>query len=155
LSPSRERKAQNMFKKWLFLSVAAIFAYGFIAVAVNVLRLNVSAFDGNWTETNGVYSTQIIALKRTEFCLCPAYECETGVEATMLAQPTIWGWRRFTAVFDPVQTDPLPPRPAYMAPRRFSPRSVRSGGNCTTKEKGEILALTLTPIDRYLFLTME
>lgn len=130
------------FWKTFFCVVVAVSCYFVISLYVSISNSNVSTYVGNWEKVEGVYSTSITVEQDTEFCMCPAYECETMMEATLLAKPTIWGWRNFQYFDDPAY--PTPDRPKHL--EREWPRPIYAEGGkeyCLSKKQGDSLVVTL------------
>ncbi|GIT85972.1 hypothetical protein ROBYS_09880 [Roseobacter sp. OBYS 0001] len=131
----------------VFYIVAA--CYGVIWLSVRVLALNVHPFDGHWEDQGEHYSTHVSVKMKTKYCLCGAYECETGFEDSLLARRTVFGWRRFNYFRDP-KTIPL------HLEQNYRPINVRGGKEfCVTKKRGERLKITLTPYRSRLWLDIE
>ncbi|WP_300010665.1 hypothetical protein [uncultured Roseobacter sp.] len=134
------------------LRVLSVFAvcYGIIWLTVRLLGLNVHAFNGSWEDHGDHFSTQVPVKLKTRYCLCPAYVCETGIEAGLLARRTVFGWRKFNYFRDPET------KPAHLDQ---NPRIIRARGEnefCVTKKRGDNLKVTLTPYTRrYLLLDIE
>lgn len=112
-------------------------------VLINALGLNVTFYDAIWSELDGIYSTTVAVGEDMEFCLCPAYVCESSTEAAMLARPTIWGWRNFQYFRAPAfpKTEQSPRHKAE------NPKPIHALGEqeyCLMKREGDILSLTLS-----------
>lgn len=127
--------------------------YVTINLYVKVTHSNVSLYLGTWDKSEDVYSTSIAVEQETEFCLCPAYQCETMMEATLLASPTIWGWRHFLYFSDPGY--PTPDRAEYL--EKEWPKSILTElGHeyCLSKSQGDTLVVTMKERGRYLRLNI-
>ncbi len=142
------------FVTWLcrFAGLCGLFVL--TVFMINVLSLNVSAFEEDWQEMESGYITTLNIHNETEFCLCPAYACESQTEAALIARPTIWGLRSFRYVRDPAF--PTPNRPKYLETEY--PRSIYAGGEqefCVTKAQGDTLFVTLTEKNGNLWLNIK
>ncbi len=136
------------------LSIILVFLYGGSRAVVSFMGYNVSVFEGEWVYRDGEYSASIPVDQDGEFCLCPAYECETMKEATLLAMPKVKGRREFIYFKDPQLKHP--PRPKSMQPRR--PMSVYSAYRievCYEKAAGSTLDLTLQENEGKLVLSVQ
>lgn len=125
---------------WILVGAAVL--YLVIGLLIGGLSYNVRAFDGTWTEEQGDFSTNLPVQETTEFCLCPAYVCETGFEAVLLAQPTFWGWRRFQYFTVPS----APGAPETNQIQQSRPPSVRTDTRlefCLTKHRSDSLNILL------------
>lgn len=108
---------------------------------VNALGLNVRLHEGVWRELDGTYFATVAVKKDREFCLCPAYVCESSMEAALLAYPTAWGWRRFQWFRAPAFST------SEISAQRWSEKPVHALGRqeyCLNKKAGDTLYITLS-----------
>lgn len=142
------------FRKIALFTALLGFGYLLLGLYVTLSKSNVSLYAGAWEQTTNGYATRVTVEKDTEFCMCPAYECATMVEATLLATQTFWGWRRFQYFSDPAY--PNLDRPKHL--EKEWPRPIYATGRqeyCLKKLQGEALLITLEPGDRDLWLNIE
>ncbi|MGC1503116.1 MAG: hypothetical protein WA782_03145 [Sulfitobacter sp.] len=119
---------------------------------VNALGLNVRDYDGVWHEQEGSYYVTIPVWEDREFCLCPAYVCETPMEAALLAHPTAWGWRSFQHFRDPALSV------SEETTQRQAEKPVYAFGRqefCLMKKAGDTLSVTLRESDGALLLNID
>jgi len=133
----------NWFGK-LFLLASIVFCAAILwAVIGPFLSLNVSQYNGDWTETEYGYVSSEKVSESGRVCICPAYECETSFEATMIATDGFF-LRQFRHVQDPID-------------QSYNRRSVYGVAACVEKQKGETLQYSLTEFKstKSLYLTLN